>query len=501
MNRKIPSVMVSQHPDNASKPYWHTEAYISDQHEVKECFLAFSKLGVSEYKWDWEGKFVEESVFERLISEYSAFFQNNPIGKEKFLTFRLPDFRVKTEFRLARALMTLITAAGLAKEVGLHGPPLFEVILSMTQSAEEIIAIQDAYVEMSNLKHLLHKNNRQLQHIEVIPLFESIHTIISSSEILKKYIQLHNKKFGFKPSYMRPYLARSDSALSSGIVPSVLAIKLALSSFQSFEKAEDVSLFPILGAGSLPFRGGSTPYTVSKFTNEYKGIKTMLVQSAFQYDFPVEDVITAIKQIDQLLPINNATHISTSEKKIILEMISFFEKPYKETIKKLGPLIYSMAIHIPPRRERLKHTGLLKYPRTLGGVKIPRAINFTASLYSLGVPPELIGTGRGLKLLRENGDISLLENFFTGIKSDLEKAGRYLNKENLKKLSKKSSAFSSVLEDVVEIEHYLGHELSPVTVEEKAHAVYTTEIYERFIDSVEVTELITEAAVLRKSLG
>ena len=45
--RKIPSIMVSQHPDNANKPYWHTEAYISDQHEVKECFYTFSKLGVS----------------------------------------------------------------------------------------------------------------------------------------------------------------------------------------------------------------------------------------------------------------------------------------------------------------------------------------------------------------------------------------------------------------------------------------------------------------------
>lgn len=501
MKRKIPSVMVSQHPDNAGKPYWHTEAYISDQHEVKECFLAFSKLGVAEYKWDWEGKFVEESVFERLVSEYPTFFQKHPIGKEKFLTFRLPDYRVKTEFRLARALMALITAAGLAKEVGLHSPPLFEVILSMTQSAEEIIGIQEAYVEMSQLAHILHKNNRQLQYIEIIPLFESINAIISSDKILKKYIQLHKEKFGFKPFYMRPYLARSDSALSSGLIPSVLAIKLALSSYQSFEKNSDIPLYPILGAGSLPFRGGSTPYAVSDFTKEYKGIKTMLVQSAFQYDFPVVDVIAAIKKIDKLLSKSEATSISPLDRKKILDAIPFFESPYKETIKKIGPLVYSMAVHIPPRRERLKHTGLLKYPRTLEGVKIPRAINFTASLYSLGVPPELIGTGRGIRKLRKLGKLSVVEKYYIGFKNDLERAGKYLNKEVLRKLARKSSAFSSILEDVREIEDYLGHDLTPETVQEKAHGIYTSEIYERFIDSVEITELIEEAAVLRRSLG
>lgn len=55
MKRNIPAVMVSQHPDNASKPFWHTDAYIRDHDEVKECYFAFSKLNVAEYKWDWEG--------------------------------------------------------------------------------------------------------------------------------------------------------------------------------------------------------------------------------------------------------------------------------------------------------------------------------------------------------------------------------------------------------------------------------------------------------------
>src|SRR5690242_2438934 len=121
--RKFPTFMVSQHPDNASKPFWHHDAYIRDHDEVKELYFAYSQLNATEYKWDWEGKFVDESVFERLISEYPSYFHKHQLGKDKFLTYRLPDFRVETEFRLGRALMGIINAAGLAKTIGFHSPP------------------------------------------------------------------------------------------------------------------------------------------------------------------------------------------------------------------------------------------------------------------------------------------------------------------------------------------------------------------------------------------
>lgn len=498
--RKIPSTMVSQHPDNASKPYWHTEAYISDQHEVKECFYAFSKLGVCEYKWDWEGKFVDESVFERLISEYPTFFQRKALGKEIFLTFRLPDFRVKTEFRFGRSLMSILSAAGLAKELGLHSPPMFEAILPMTQSAEEMIQVQEAFTEISELANPLYNfKNSSLKHLEIIPLFESIDSIVNSTEILKEYLKLHKKKFNFTPSCIRPYLARSDSALTSGIVPSVLAIKIALSKFGSFQDKEEIPLFPIIGAGSLPFRGGATPYEILNFTKQYSGIKTMLIQSAFQYDYDLNDVIKAVQLIDEILPKGEAKKVSLKEEKEIKKIIKDFESFYQPTVKKIGSMIYSVATFLPARRERLKHTGLLKYPRFLGDVKIPRAIGFTASLYSLGVPPELIGTGRALKRA-EKKELELIEKFYPSLKHDLERAGKYLNKKNLKKLTKKLKA-EEIMEDVKSIEEFLGHELKPTTSAEKAHQIYTCEIYDMFLKGFNITGFIEEAAIFRKSLG
>lgn len=497
--RKIPAVMVSQHPDNAGKPHWHTEAYISDSYEVKECYLAFSKLDADEYKWDWEGKFVDESVFERLISEYYRYFQKNPLGKEKFLTFRLPDFRVETEFRLGRAFMAMVSAAGLAGKIGLPFPPMFEVILPMAESAEEIIAVQEAFREVAAIKHAYIKN-ANLEHIEIIPLFEDVGVLIRSSEILREYISLHKEKFGIKPKYIRPYLARSDTALAAGMVPSVVSIKIALSTYQEFEKETGIKLFPILGAGSLPFRGGISPITIKEFCNEYRGIYTTLVQSAFQYDFPVESVIEAIAAIKKTLP-QKARHITSKQQKILQEIINIFSPVYQSTIKVLAPMIYSIATLMPARRERLKHTGILKYPRQVAGVKIPRAINFTASLYSIGIPPELIGTGRGIAKLKEQHKLRVLEQTYKGLRYDLEKAGRYLNKDVLRNLAKKSRAGREIMEDVSEIEKYLGHELVPITAYEKAHGVFASEIYDGFTNALDVTELIEEAAILRKSLG
>ena len=96
--RKIPATMASQHPDHASVPYWHHSEFIGAQDEAKECFLSFSDLGISEYKWDWEGKLVDESILERLLGEHLDFFQKHPLGLDKFLTFRLPNSNTETEF-------------------------------------------------------------------------------------------------------------------------------------------------------------------------------------------------------------------------------------------------------------------------------------------------------------------------------------------------------------------------------------------------------------------
>ena len=500
--RTIPSTMASQHPDHASIPFWHEKAFISVQYEHEESYIAFSELGIDEYKWDWEGKLVDESVMERMLGKYYQYFQENPIGQKKFITFRLPNPKAETEFRLARAFINILSAAGLAKKVGMHSPPFFEVILPMTESAEELIAIQEAFKEISELKHTLYRfEESNLKTIEIIPLFEQVDTIIHSDEIIKKYLDEYKKLFKESPTYMRPYMARSDPALNSGLVPTVLAIKIALSRYKKFSQKYKFPLYPIIGTALLPFRGGLSPLTVKDFVKEYSGIKTALIQSAFRYDFDKKVVKKGIAELNQLLPKSVAREIPVQDEKVLIAMIPDFEKGYKSVVEKLAPLINRIAADLPRRRERVQHIGLFGYSRGIGKVQLPRAIGFTAALYSIGLPPELFGTGRGIRAAIETKNIKMLEKYYYFLKPTLIAAGRYVNKENLTKLIKKYPVLKEVQADIEAIELYLGEPLKPKTLEEKEHLVLTSKILELIEKNKNFTEPLTRAAVLRKSLG
>lgn len=495
--------MVSQHPDHANKPYWLDSAFIRNQDEIFEAHSSFFDLGVSEYKWDWEGKFVDEAVIERLISEYYDDFKKAPLGKEKFLTFRLPNPKVETEFRLGRAFMGIIGAAGLAEKTHMHNPPLFEVILPMTENASEIIEMQEAFMEVMTLKHpLLKMSTGNLKRLEIIPLFEQIDVIMQSDEILEEYIEYHVKKFGEKPEYIRPYVARSDPALNAGLVPTVFSIKIALSRYLKLAEKTGIAMYPIIGSASLPFRGGLTPYSVTQFINEYKGIKTALLQSAFRYDYPLEDVRKAIAELETDLQKTEAVAIPDADEKELRKMAVIFTKEYETVIEGIGHVINEIAAVLPKRRERVQHTGLFGYSRGVGTVKLPRAIGFTAALYSIGAPPEIIGTGRALAKIKNNKKaIALLDNYFISFRNEMKRVGGYINKHVIRSLAEQDDAWKPVWEDVKGLEEFLGYEVGPQTEDERKHLKLSEQIYQQLLHHSISPVDIEEGAKLRRSLG
>ncbi len=494
--------MATQHPDHSQKPFWHSSSFIPTMEEAKECFLNFQDLGIDEYKWDWEGKLVDESVMERLVAQHYDYFKKQQIGRNKFLTFRLPNPKVQEEFRLSRALMGILTAHGLAKQLSLKTPPLFEVILPMCESAQEMIGIQEAFNEMACLKHPLNRwDNNCEMFLELIPLFESVKTIINSDSILEKYLKLYYAAFKKRPVYLRPYVARSDPALNSGLVPTILAIKIALSRFKKFEKKHKIKLFPIIGVGSLPFRGGLRPDYVEDFTKEYRGIRTVTIQSAFRYDFNKQVVKKGIASLKLNLPKTKAQDISKKAEHELISLLHYFEKPYQESIESIAELINQISGYLPKRRERVQHIGLFGYSRGVGKVKLPRAISFTAALYSLGIPPELIGTGRGLAQIKKVGKLNLIETHYVNIKKDLLKAGAFLYKPGLEILAKKHATFKDIWDDVQEIEKYLVDELEPKTKEEIKHYKLCAKLHQSLQSNKSLTSIIENQAVLRHSMG
>ncbi|PIU73910.1 hypothetical protein COS77_04445 [Candidatus Roizmanbacteria bacterium CG06_land_8_20_14_3_00_34_14] len=134
-------------------------------------------------------------------------------------------------------------------------------------------------------------------------------------------------------------------------------------------------------------------------------------------------------------------------------------------------------------------------------MQLPRAIGFTGALYSLGIPPEIIGTGRGIKYAIENNQMKLLEKYYLNIKDDLRKAGRFVQKDELNKLAKKSPAWKDILKDIEEIEKYLEEKLEPKTKEEKEHFEIVKKLHKK-MDSGKIFHIyLNHLAILRKSLG
>ena len=489
--------MFSQHPDNAGKPYWHNKAYIETQDELRECYLMFKDLGAEEVMWDWEGKFVDEAVIERLLGGHLDFFRKKLLGKDIFLTFRVPNPRVEPGYRLGRAFMVILSAGETARRVGLTNSPLFEVILPMTESATEIMKLQKGFRRFSKASSSsFGRNGFSEKPLEVIPLFETVETILNSGEILKRYAASYKKEFGKALPYLRPFCARSDAALNSGIVANTMAIKRALSEYEKFSKKTGIKTYPIIASGALPFRGGFNPETALEFIGEFSGMKTVVIQSAFRYDYPFQDVKKALRALIRQAPRLRARLLSKTVRGEIEKIIPWFEKPYIGEIRKVAPLVGKISHYIPKRRERMQHIGLFGYSRGVGKIKLPRAIGFTAACYSLGVPPELFGVGRGLSKAKQEGKLQTIEMLYKTLKLALIRSGRYLRKESLAEFGLKDLA-----KDVVLIEEYLGEELRPITKSELEHQKLVARIITLLKRGKSPAVEIEKAAKLRRSLG
>jgi len=505
MNRIIPATMATQHPDNACAPYWEKDGdgFVSTHEEVEECYSAFADLDCQEFMWDWEGKYVDEAVVDKIFHSFYGYFKKHQLGKDKFLTFRIPNIWHERGYGLARALMGILTAESFARDLKFHTPPLFEVILPMTDKAENIIYIQKTFTKLANFKCKLFKDPCYFNYLNVLPLLEGIDDLINCKKLLERYLSIHKKIYKHKPEYLRLHIARSDPALNSGLVPAVVAGKIALSEYYKFGKKHGIKIFPAIGVGTLPFRGSLSPERINDFLKEYAGIKTVYIQSAFRYDFPLPKVKRAIKELNKKLQKTSATLYDQSEIDAGVLICKTFAPIYKKTVEAIADKINQVSKQVPGRRERKLHIGLFGYSRGVGKKKLPRAIPFTAVLYSLGIPPELIGTGRGLKeLQRHNIKHNIkLEDYYLNFRKDIILASRYLNKENLNQLADSNRGWKGIKEDVEILENYLNIELGPKKNSDFIHRNISSNIFYLLKAKKSVTKEIIESGKIRHSLG
>ncbi len=489
--RKIPRTMSTQHPDNITMPFFTEGTCFSGEDEIKEAYYVFSHLRCDEQMWDCEGKEVDEFVVKKLLTRYDNYFRKYRLGKDCFITLRVPNPMVeKSEAKILLETLestprSYDTANQFYQEDNI--PPIFEVILPMTTSTEAINRIFYYYRDfvVGKQHRRCFENDITIKEwigefkpetIEVIPLFEDIPYMLSADTMVQNYLRDKNV------SYQRVFLGRSDPALNYGMLSAILVVKIALQRLHMLEEKIGVPIYPILGLGSNLFRGNLSPLSVNECLKEYPSVQTFTIQSAFKYDYDEGLVTEAIQKIN--------THARTApvslHEEAALDITERLASAYRGQMKELASLINEIARFVPQRRMRKLHIGLFGYSRSIDGITLPRVISFCASLYSIGLPPELLG----LHILTEK-DLLFLRTAYPSFLEDLSLAASYYNGDVKKLLSPK------IMKD---IEKALG--MIKYT-ENLLHSEYTSQIIQAILSGKKETvmENVIAAGKVRRFLG
>ncbi len=490
MNHNVSRAMSTQHPDNVHTPFFADHPELSGDDEIKEAFYAYSHIHCREQLWDCEGKEVDNFVVKKLFTKYEPYFSNHKLGKEIFLTVRVPNPAVdKGEAKILLETLESIPRNFDAAKIfyGEEAAPIFEVALPMTTDAKEIIRVAQYYK-----KHVVGKKHHNLHNgttvaewigdfkpesIRVIPLIEDKASILNADKIVQEFLQ--EEKIG---DYQRVWLARSDPALNYGSLATVLILKIALQKLWDMQEKLSADILPILGCGSSPFRGNFKPANIDNCLAGFPSVYTFTLQSAFKYDYDIGQVQKAVKHLNETMP---KKPIYVEEQKC-LAIVEKLTAEYQKQVKLLETYINDLAPYVPPRRKRKLHIGLFGYSRNVSGLKLPRAITFCAALYSYGLPPEILG----LNAL-DTKDLDYIRQIYANFDNDLRDSLQYLNKDNL-------SLFPNEIRKLVE-----SMEKMTIYDSDEKHKKVTSIIVDNFKkkDHRLLTENIARAGFIRGFLG
>lgn len=448
--RNLPTSIATQHPDNSSK-------YVTVQHEPEEaihCLLDQESggLGIGEIMVDFEGKLTPYHQTSQIA--LGLIHQGLVPGKDVFITPRIPNAKKEPIFRQIMSVMSLIETNILAYEHTAE-QSIHETIVPMIEQGKDVIQTHERINSVIELGNKNYRIQFPLDSILVIPLLESIHALIHVDSILDEYYH-HLTDKGMSVKRLRVMFARSDSALSNGLVPSVLSVVMAIGKAYRWGETHGVDVAPILGCGSLPFRGHLTQENIEGFLKTYHGVRTVSIQSGLRYDHGEAKTRAVVNRLDAFVGSSDYPIPESGGEPMLMEFIGIFTKYYVLTFVEIIDVVNVVANYIPKNRDRLSgaKTGL-SYTREIIDLRelaalvkdptlkmeleniqpdlqttIPRAISFTSAMYTIGLPPEFIGVGRGIQEVLEkygNEGLQRLLAFYPSLKSDLTFARKFVN--------------------------------------------------------------------------
>ena len=477
---RIPCAMATQHPDSASR-------YVPVQEEEAEALQCLAPqnagLGCDEYMVDYEGKMTPYHQVANIVCKVLDRLNLIP-GRDVFITPRIASAEHENVFRQYASILAAIEANYRTRHVGAS---IIEVVHPMTSSGAELVEVRRRLMVMGEIARAEGIDTRE---IELIPLFEEVPMLLSIREMLAQYIRECETKLGLRIPYLRVFIGKSDSALMYGHVASVMGCKLAISDIYSFGEENEIPVAPIFGGGALPFRGHITVENAYNVLREYSGARTMTVQSGIRYDHGPEKTKQLVRILVEELPRGRESHYTEEQRRQMLLICFIFTKHYVTTLLRISPIVKHLSDIMPQQRDRLVRMGVTGYSRrgpqthklvelckslgegelarelsrlTAENLELPRAITYTGSLYTVCLPPEFIGTGRGLLELSRTDESTfeaLLSEYHPSLLADLKFARNFLDLKTASEFLPQD-VIQDVAKDVEVIREFLGLEFEP----------------------------------------
>ncbi|MCS7131435.1 MAG: phosphoenolpyruvate carboxylase [Hadesarchaea archaeon] len=473
--------MATQHPDSASR-------YVAVQEEEAEALQCLAPqnggLGCDEYMVDYEGKLTPYHQVANIVVKLIDELKLVP-GRDVFITPRIASAEKETIFRQYASILAAVEANYRTREVG---PSVIEVVHPMTSTGSELVEVRRRIMAMEGIAKTTGFPQRA---IELIPLVEEVPPQLQIRRMLSEYVRGCEKELGMRIPYLRVFVGKSDSALMYGHVASVISCKIAIADVYAFGIENEIPVAPIFGGGALPFRGHITVENIYNVLHEYSGTRTITVQSGIRYDHGPEKAKQLVQILRRELPKGTPLSYTEEQRQRMLFICGLFAKHYIKTLLNIAPAVRQLSDILPQQRDRLVRAGKTGYgrwgPRPLelaelckslaegtelarelaelwaGDLELPRAITYTGSLYTICLPPEFIGTGRGLLELSQKDEGSfeaLLKEYYPSLLADLKFAGRFLDIEKVGHFLPKE-AIREVTQDIDLIRELLGLELEP----------------------------------------
>lgn len=235
--------------------------------------------------------------------------------------------------------------------------------------------------------------------VELIPLFEDAMAQLKAPGLLREFFRMarENKQ---EIRQFRIFLGKSDAAVMYGHIASSLTIRYVLRELKRVKREEGVEIYPMLGMGSPPLRGGmNNPNLVNYEVTQYSGYSTCTIQSAVRYDVSYD----AYLRVKDMILFGCCKEVANIE--FDTNLIDRFSRAYRDFIIPILPKVLELAKIIPLTRDRVSWES---YGRKLRegdtAIRIPRAIVYTSMWYAAGLPPVFLDT-RGVPEAYRDGTL------------------------------------------------------------------------------------------------